>query len=137
MGCALRFYSLFKSELCVENYVKFNLTSSQRSLTAQLRAGVLPILIETGRFSRIEASQRICILCKSGEVESELHFLLDCKCYDILRSAWLNNVKSNCDNFDSLSVNEKLSLLFLKFHRCTAKFILNSFCYRKEILSRS
>ena len=78
----LRFYRLFKTTLAVENYVKFNLTPSQRSITAQLRSGVLPINIETGRFRNIALENRLCTICNSGEIESEIHFLFDCQFYD-------------------------------------------------------
>ena len=40
----LRFYSLFKQNFGTERYVKLNLDTQQRSLTAQLGLGVLPLL---------------------------------------------------------------------------------------------
>ena len=46
----LRTYCTFKEDLSVENYVKYNLTPSERSAMAQLRFGILPLNIETGRF---------------------------------------------------------------------------------------
>ncbi len=46
----LRTYRTFKSELKQEKYLKMNLSRTERSYLAQLRCGVLPIRIETGRF---------------------------------------------------------------------------------------
>ena len=46
-------YILFKSEYCTENYLKLYLSRSHRSLLAQLRTGILPLRIETGRYQNI------------------------------------------------------------------------------------
>ena len=125
---------LFKSKLVVENYVLYNLTPSQRSLTAQFRAGILPLNIETGRFRNIKLEERLCTLCNQNAVESELHFLFDCSCYAHLRQPWLESIKTQHDGFIDMSVEEKLSTIFDKFHRCTAKFIQNCFNCRKSKL---
>ncbi len=46
----LKTYGLFTENNCTENYVKYCMSRQQRSLIAQLRLGILPIHIETGRF---------------------------------------------------------------------------------------
>ena len=71
----LRFYKLFKTKLNVENYVLYNLEPIQRSLTAQLRAGILPLFIETGRFYNIKLEDRICKLCNMDKIDNEIHVL--------------------------------------------------------------
>ena len=53
----LRTYCTLKEHLSVENYVKYNLTPSERYAMAQFRFGILPLNIETGRF-RISTSAR-------------------------------------------------------------------------------
>ena len=53
-----------------------------------LRAGSLPLAIETGRHRRPETvplQQRLCKLCHSGEIEDEFHFVMSCRLYDDLR----------------------------------------------------
>ena len=44
--------------------------------------GILPLRIETGRFSNLQIDQRICYMCKQNcnedVVEDEMHFILDC-----------------------------------------------------------
>ncbi len=47
----LRTYVEIKQDFVAEKYVKINLDRNQRSLLAQLRTGILPLHIETGRFS--------------------------------------------------------------------------------------
>ena len=81
----LRFYRTFKKSQQLENYVKFNLTGAQRSFMAQLRFGILPIQVETGRFRNVKLEERICTLCQLNEVEEEYHFLFQCPTYVNLR----------------------------------------------------
>ncbi len=55
----LRTYVLFKENNCTENKVKYCMSRQQRSLIAQLRLGILPIHIETGRFRGTHLDERI------------------------------------------------------------------------------
>ena len=43
----LRFYATFKQEFCAENYIKLNLSSSERSVLSKLRFGIMSLHIET------------------------------------------------------------------------------------------
>ena len=77
----LRTYITFKTEYNTEDYVKAYLSKQERSFLAQLRCGVLPLRIETGRFSGLKPEERVCQLCDSGEIEDEKHFILTCDRY--------------------------------------------------------
>ena len=46
----LRTYITFKDKFGLEKFLKVNLNSTERSLLAELRPGILPLHIETGRF---------------------------------------------------------------------------------------
>ena len=59
----LRNYVKFKQNINVEEYVISNISRSQRSLLAQLRMGILPLNIETGRYIQKELIERLCLLC--------------------------------------------------------------------------
>ena len=48
----LRNYAKFKQDIYVEDYVKVNISRTQRSLFAQLQKGILPFNIETGQYLR-------------------------------------------------------------------------------------
>ena len=85
----LRTYILLKSSLKTEEYLTTFMTRSKRSLFAQLRFGILPIRIETGRFKNIrdaesgqyrklKPDERLCEICMSNEIENEIHFV--CRC---------------------------------------------------------
>ncbi len=47
-----------------------------------LRSGILPLHIETGRFSNTKLDDRICNICNSGDIENEYHFVFHCTYYD-------------------------------------------------------
>ena len=49
----LKTYTTFKKDYGLENYLRRNLSRGKRSLLAQFRFGILPLKIETGRFSNI------------------------------------------------------------------------------------
>ena len=108
---------LFKNEYRVESYVTMCLSRRQRSLMAQFRAGVLPLRIETGRFTRESIESRVCIFCNQNAVENETHFLLHCNLYNDLRELYLN---SDIENWLLLSDGEKL---FSYVEQCMLNFI--------------
>ena len=72
----LKFYMLYKSVLCIEPYVVNVLTRQDRSILAQLRYGIVPLRIETGRYAcnYISENERLCLFCTCNEVENEVHF---------------------------------------------------------------
>ncbi len=72
----LRIYKNFKRELSVEHYVKAPLSRGERSAMAKFRMGFAPIKLETGRYTRTLEDERLCVLCKLNEIESEEHVLI-------------------------------------------------------------
>ncbi len=69
----------------VASHICSNLPKYERSLISQLRLGILPIRIETVRYSNLPVpeQQRICLSCDSNQVANELHFLFHCHLYDV------------------------------------------------------
>lgn len=130
----LRFYALFKSNLYPETYVKLNLTAQERSILAQLRLGILPIKIETGRFNNLTAENRICEMCSLNVVEDECHFLFNCERYDDMRNHWIDSIRTQCHDFDYMEIENQLSYLFDNLVRTTAKYVIKCFNLRKSII---
>ena len=95
----LRTYKLFKDVYSVEPYVLTFMNRKQRSFLAQLRCGILPLEIETGRWSGIAVENRICKLCNVGETEDELHFLFRCAHYIEERQAFYSDVAPDIPDF--------------------------------------
>lgn len=130
----LRFYSLFKKTFRTENYVKLNLDPQQRSLTAQLRLGILPLRVETGRFVNLALDDRKCEICNTEAIEDECHFLFECERYKDLRENWEITIKNQCNYIQYLELEDQLSFLFEDIPRSTAKYIVNCFMQRKSYL---
>ena len=132
----LRTYCLFKETMDIENYIKYNLSSSERSAMAQFRFGILPLNIETGRFRNQALDERLCTLCELNEIEDESHFLFQCSLYDELRNEWVSHIVNKTANFLELDKINKFKVIFDIHHRITAKFILRCYQLRKESLYR-
>ena len=85
----LLFYRKIKSEFGMENYLKIP-GFQQRRHISKLRCSDHALEIEKGRHkkgnTRTLANERICTLCKIGQVEDEEHFLLKCDAYKSLRT---------------------------------------------------
>jgi exonuclease III len=131
----LRTYIKFKSEFGVENYLKLNLDRSDRSFMAQLRLGILPLHVETGRFNRTPLAERICNLCRSNVVEDETHFVLHCQKYNRERDHLFRKAKESNDDFEQLTDVHKLRYLFTKLGRQTAKFIKEAYNKRFNVIN--
>ena len=83
-----------------------NLTCFERSHITQLRLGILPLMIELGRFRNINIEKRLCTVCKLSLIEDEKHFLFKCPVYVTLRNSWFNSMNLNLEKFDIHIHNE-------------------------------
>ncbi len=58
---------------------------SHRRLISRFRCGCHGLHVDTGRFGKDSEHRsredRVCLVCMSGSVEDELHFLFDCPAY--------------------------------------------------------
>src|SRR4051794_3212850 len=62
-----------------EEYLR--LPNEQRSLIATMRSGTNCLRVETGRWLGEALENRICVLCGTGAVEDEQHFVVSCEIY--------------------------------------------------------
>ena len=109
----------------------------QRKSLSKFRLGLLHLRIETGRFvrPRLEPEDRVCLICRSGEVENELHFLLFCNEYKHFRQVLFGHI-SDYDEFCSWDSNSKLRYLVndASMVKQTAIYIVNAFDHRSTLL---
>ncbi len=75
-----------------------HLSRKGRSYLAQLRLGILPIKLETGRCENEKVEERLCELCDARVVEDEEHFLFKCTFNDSIR---LSGELNPCENVQS------------------------------------
>ena len=112
--------------------IKKNLSKSQSSIIMKFKCGVLPLLIETGRFKDIPRELRICKICDAGTVESEQHFLLKCKALKDIREKHQKELPDKCENTESLDEECIREMLHPEFVKQTSIMIGEMFQKRKE-----
>ena len=124
----LRSYILWKENFNTKTYVSLNLPRSHRSILAQIRSGILPLEIETGRFRNIKFEDRKCKICNSESIESVIQFLLICRPYEINRRTFFNKIGVN---ITENTPNNIMKMLFSEFPRALAKFCTKLWTNRK------
>jgi hypothetical protein len=94
----LRTYRTIKHKLKFEPYLNHDNTYARETMT-RLRGGTNELRIETGRYPntnrdrRLDEHERTCMLCVSGEVEDERHFVLSCVIYKEMREKMFEVLK--------------------------------------------
>ena len=129
----LRTYKLLKDHFNVEKYIKMNLPKYQRCLLAQFRVGILPLMIETGRYQNIELENRICSLCDLGEIENEIHFLCECPLYVTQRQELYDLARNKIETFDTNLPSENIFILLMKhMQKGVSKFLKIAYHIRRN-----
>ena len=66
-----------------------------------------------GRYQtdHLSRENRLCPLCKSNQVENEIHFSLDCSKYSLQRRTFLSRINEIIPNFERKSTSESIKLL--------------------------
>ena len=100
---------------------------------------ILP-LKEGGGHLSLHTSDRICTICKTGDVENESHFLFECEKYSNYRRSLQCNILTILQK-NHLSENQMLKFCMnsnsLKVWRVTCSYINNCLTLRNEIIQSS
>jgi hypothetical protein len=128
----LRTYRMFNIDNKTKDYVYMFLSRRQRSLLSQLRLGVLPLRIETGRYTQGKKEDRICNVCNKGEIEDALRFMTSCDKYNTLRREMYN--KKNDWVFHTLDDTEKMIDLMQHDQKLVAVYTEKAITLRNKIL---
>ena len=139
----LRLYKEFKGTFSPEPYIVKYMSKHIRSLFGQIRIGILPIRIESGRFTNIldedtgmfrklNINERICNLCNMNAVEDETHFILYCRRYTEERQIFINKCLVEEPRFHTFSDMKKLWFLMNIVWRQTALYISEIWRKRSE-----
>ena len=89
----LRTFITFKDYQQLPAYVGKPLSFVERKTVSKLRLGILPIRLETARYTKpvLPEDQRLCY-CNDGNIENEYHVMFVCAKYHQLRQAWLSKI---------------------------------------------
>ena len=92
----LRTYIKHKKTIEFEEYLT-NEDQKGMKLLAKLRSGTNSLRIETGRYDGRQISDRICKTCW-GDLEDEIHNLMECKTYTDIRRECLEELNMKKDD---------------------------------------
>ena len=81
------------------------------TLIVKLKCGVLPLLIETGRFKDIPRELRICKICDAETAESEPIFILKCDALSEVRKRHQRELPEKCKNTEKLDEECTMEML--------------------------
>ena len=133
----LRTYGLLKREIGLENYlIDINNPNIRRSVS-KFRLSNHSLLIEMGRFKKIQKELRYCPFC-TRTVESEIHFLIHCPTYQALRIPIMLQAELKIPGFTFYTDKQKFQ--YLMSGECimiTSKFIYNSMQLRDSLVNHS
>ena len=106
---------------------------------ASLRAGCLPLAVETGRYRtpKVPLGERVCKLCNNGRVETEFHFVIECNKLQNLQNELFFIITKSDPTSMQLDIFNKFFLYILSSENntCTiAKFIYKMFKLRRSFL---
>ena len=79
----------------------------RRSIT-RLRISAHRLKIETGRYIKLDRSERLCDKCSACAVEDEQHFLIECSNFNEYRNNLFQTVNFNNKNFSKLDNFQKI-----------------------------
>ncbi len=128
----LELYNVLKCDYGVEKYLLLNLDKYEKALLSQLRYGIIPLRIETGRYVNETREERVCTLCTTNTIESVEHFLFECEAYDTQRLPFVANAQSVIENWEELTQSECLKLLFQVMPRALGKYVKSIFLHRRD-----
>ncbi len=128
----LRTYTTFKQNTETASHLKCNLPKFERSVISQLRLGILPLRIETGRYQNIPENLRTCTFCNNNAVENEVHFLFECDYYRMERTRLENAINVN---LSILNNNVRFSIIF-DHPYALGKYVRSALKKRKDSLYR-
>lgn len=104
--------------MIITQKIMFHTTCQRKD---QIRGGILPLHIQTGRYVGLDEQARICQMCDLNEIENEYHFVLYCPSYWKIREELFNNI----NYIDMLDMNDSqlMKCLFEKYVFKLAKYL--------------
>ena len=124
-------YREFKSLLEPEKYLSSLINKKQRNMLIRLRAGLLRLNINEGRWMGIHLGLRTCAICNKG-IEDEYHFILVCDLYKDVRKSYLPTICHHNPNMYKFSklLNSKSEMIITNL----CKYVCKSYVVRNNHL---
>ena len=107
----LEFYNTVKIEYTPSYYLDLTKKITNRRALVELRIGNHELVIESGRYDQKRRENRLCLSCRSNEIEEETQFLFNCPKYSIQRDEFYNKVQFYVRNIKQLPQIEAIKEL--------------------------
>ena len=96
-------------------------------------------LESSGRYDQIPRENRLCLSCRSSEIEDEIHFLFNCLKYSIPRDEFYSKVLFCAHNVKQLppieAIKELINFSYYFVNLQLMKFVLSCSDLRRKLLS--
>ncbi len=125
-----RTYISFIEQYYTDDYVKLCIP-----ILAQIRFGILPLHIETGRVRGTALEERTCQICNSQSIEDEFHFILFCNQYNEMRINLFNSIKCKVETFEYLDNREEFVHIMKYDWKCLSKYTVKAWAKRNSKLN--
>ena len=109
-GSKLRTYSSLKTLSGLENYILSGMPVQDRIAITKIRLSNHALMIEKGRHLKIDRTRRFCPFCPTY-IETEQHFLLHCKTFQVLREPMLTKLALSFPDHSTMSHDELFGVL--------------------------
>jgi hypothetical protein len=139
-------YMYFKHVGDDEIYIHRYMNRRSRKILAMFRLGILPLMVEAGRYCRIKddnngmyrhllLEERVCPYCKD-KIEDEVHFLCECGLYDVHRRELYNAISEKYTKFCELSTKDKFIHVMKNCQKIVAKFLVKAWEIRRIFIKQ-
>lgn len=128
----------YKTNINLENYLGLKFNIRHRKAISRFRMSNHSLLIEKGRHSNIERTERKCYFCRN-KIEDESHFLIICPLYTPQRKLLESVCKEVCTRYDTYTEEQKFIFLMSNENKgiikALGKYIFDSFSFRDKIVT--
>ena len=131
----LRTFAKVKIKIGLETYLKKCNKINNRIAISKFRLSNHGLMIEKGRHLQIDKSLRFCPFCPTL-VESEEHFLLECRIFTSQRMVMLDKIKDFDGKFKDMQQHDKFIYLLTEENAIhhVGTFLHDAFTLRKLLL---
>ena len=116
----LECYLALKRQYTVADYLTTVKNDKLRKTLTKYRLSEHSLAIETGRHRQtwLPREERLCSHCDKQEIETELHFLIQCDKYQLIRELFFPKFIQIYPNFPAIPDTEKLQILLGEERSC-------------------
>ena len=133
----LRTFGKLKTSIGISEYLTEVKHIDSRVALSKIRLSNHDLMIEKGRHMKIDKTERFCPFCQT-QVETELHFILQCKTFQVFRRTLMSEIKNFVPLLDQSLEQDKLVTLLTNKDIASkvGNFLHNSLSCRRFLLSK-